>query len=572
MGSKRGYNFLLSILVFLISTSPVAATPIQKIENISDPFLQLEAALQLRVDIGKDSIALKKAFDPLLLLAQKNNNIPLEWAYYMLMADGFSVHFDQTNVRSNHYFRLAEKLLHKHPNPNLAMVGNIREGYYYFVYRKVIDAFPYFLKANDLRTKTKSHSIPLLAKHFQYIASFFNYIGDTDKAVDYLECAVPFAEKATRPRIDLINSIAVYLSKNGDEKRAISYFDQAMHEAILAKDSVWIGIISGNLADYAWRKGDKSEAIELVKKNIALSMQYDDHIDAMRANLVLAGWHIALKEWDTARQHVAASINLMEDKPYYLKYKMDASKKLSDIAHGTGESDKELQYLQRYIALRDSLEQRTNIKEAQRIIWNYEKEKYQRDIESAEQKQRQTTRKYQYLGILIVLVFAIIILLIHRSRSKIKLRTTLLEKNQLALSYEKQLLDQEVSLLKNSLTEFTNTIKSNNLTIQQLRLELTQEASEKPAAVMQISNQLNSLLKTHIMTDERWQQFRYVFDKVYPGYLSKMKETNEKITENDLKILALIKLDLSNASMSELLCISIEGIKKAKQRLKKKLA
>jgi DNA-binding CsgD family transcriptional regulator len=50
-----------------------------------------------------------------------------------------------------------------------------------------------------------------------------------------------------------------------------------------------------------------------------------------------------------------------------------------------------------------------------------------------------------------------------------------------------------------------------------------------------------------------------------------MKDGHAKITENDLRILALQKLELSNASMSELLCISIEVIKKAKQRLKKKL-
>jgi len=73
------------------------------------------------------------------------------------------------------------------------------------------------------------------------------------------------------------------------------------------------------------------------------------------------------------------------------------------------------------------------------------------------------------------------------------------------------------------------------------------------------------------MTDERWQKFKHVFNKVYPAYRTQMRQTYPKVTENDLKILALLKLDLSNASMSELLCVSVEAVRKAKQRLKKKL-
>lgn len=56
---------------------------------------------------------------------------------------------------------------------------------------------------------------------------------------------------------------------------------------------------------------------------------------------------------------------------------------------------------------------------------------------------------------------------------------------------------------------------------------------------------------------------------LYPGYLSQMKKNYKKITDNDLRILVLQKLDLNNSSMSELLCVSTEAIKKAKQRLKK---
>ncbi|MNX91222.1 hypothetical protein D3C86_1232950 [compost metagenome] len=261
----------------------------------------------------------------------------------------------------------------------------------------------------------------------------------------------------------------------------------------------------------------------------------------------------------------------MEEKPYFLKYKMEASKLLSDIAHGLNQKEEELKQLHVYLILKDSLEKRINDKEIQTFLWQRETERYNRAIQSTEEKRLHTKRTYQFIGVCLILVFAIVLLLINRSKAKIKIRNTLLEKDRLKLGYERQLLDQELLILKDSLGEFTNTIKQNDTTIQQLRQEIVKVSAQNPAYMAQVSDSLNAMLQTHIMTDERWLKFKHVFDKVHPGYLAQMKQNYSKITDNDLRILALQKLDLNNSSMSELLCVSTEAIKKAKQRLKKKM-
>lgn len=489
----------------------------------------------------------------------------------MRMADGFSIAFDRINLSSERYYRLAEQLLRLHPNTELEMLGCAREGYYNFIYRRVKEAFPFFLRANDLKSKVNIKKIPLVVKHYQFMASFYSYIGDQANAVVYLEDALPFTKPASRERVDLINSIAVYLAKDSLNHQAFSYLNRAMDEAKLAKDSVWIGIISGNLADHAWQKGERKKAIALVKKNIALSMRYNERTDAMRANLNLANWYIELKEWKLAEQYMMACEHLMEDKPYFLKYKMELAKSKSNIMRGLGRGEEELKQLHLYLMLKDSLEKRTNDKEIQKMLWQRESEKYNRTIQATEEKRIRTKRMYQFIGIVLILIFAIVVLLVNKSKIKIKMRNTLLEKDQLALAYEKQLLDQELMILRNSLTEFTDTIRQNDVVIQQLRQEVVKISESDPAYLTQVTDNLNALLQQHIMTDERWQKFKHVFNKVYPAYLTQMRQTYPKVTENDLKILALLKLDLSNASMSELLCVSVEAVRKAKQRLKKKL-
>lgn len=569
----RIYLLLLFFLVVLSikNTNRAVGQSIEKIVRIEDPLRQLESVLQLPVNFGKDTAALKKTMNPVLELADKKHNLLLKWAYYMRMADGYSIAFDQTNTVSDRYYQLAQQLLQKDHHPELEMIGNVRQGYYNYVYRKVKEAFPFFLHANDLKSKVNIKKIPLLVKHYQFIANFYSYIGDQGSAVNYLQEALPFSKAASRERVDLTNAIAVYLSKDSLHQQALAYFNQAMKEAQLAKDSVWIGIIAGNLADQAWKAGERQKAIALVQKNIDLSMRYNERKDAMRANLNLAGWYVVLKEWKLAKQHVVSSIALMEEKPYFLKYRMDAAKLLSAIAQGLNQKEEELKQLHCYLILKDSLEKRINDKEIQQILWQRETEQYDQTIQSTEEKRVHSKRIYQFIGLCLILVFAIVVLLINRSKAKIKMRNALLEKDQLTLAYEKQLLDQELLILRDSLGEFTDTIKKNDVTIQQLRQEIVQASEQNPAYMGEVSDSLNAMLQNHIMTDERWMKFKHVFDKVYPGYLSQMRQNYAKITDNDLRILALLKLDLNNSSMSELLCVSTEAIKKAKQRLKKKM-
>ncbi|MGJ1510096.1 helix-turn-helix transcriptional regulator [Sphingobacterium siyangense] len=565
------YFFVLVSLVLSGNLNHVYGQSVAEISAIENPVVQLEVALQLPIRFDGDTIKLKNALAPILEWADKKRSVALKWVYYMRMADGFSIAFDRINLSSERYYRLAEQLLRVHPDAELEMLGCAREGYYNFIYRRVKEAFPFFLRANDLKSKVNIKKIPLVVKHYQFMASFYSYIGDQANAVVYLEEALPFTKPASRERVDLINSIAVYLAKDSLNHQAFSYLNRAMDEAKLAKDSVWIGIISGNLADHAWRKGEREKAIALVKKNIALSMRYNERTDAMRANLNLANWYIELKEWKLAEQYTMACEHLMEDKPYFLKYKMELAKSKSNIMRGLGREGEELKQLHLYLMLKDSLEKRTNDKEIQKMLWQRESEKYNRTIQATEEKRIRTKRMYQFIGIVLMLIFAIVVLLVNKSKIKIKMRNTLLEKDQLALAYEKQLLDQELMILRNSLTEFTDTIRQNDVIIQQLRQEVVKISESDPAYLTQITDNLNALLQQHIMTDERWQKFKHVFNKVYPAYLTQMRQTYPKVTENDLKILALLKLDLSNASMSELLCVSVEAVRKAKQRLKKKL-
>ena len=82
--------------------------------------------------------------------------------------------------------------------------------------------------------------------------------------------------------------------------------------------------------------------------------------------------------------------------------------------------------------------------------------------------------------------------------------------------------------------------------------------------------QLEKMMEAHIMTNDSWLEFRRLFEIVHTGFFNRINHIFTNLTDTDIRILALLKLGLRNREMANMLGITVEGIKKSKQRLHKK--
>lgn len=74
-----------------------------------------------------------------------------------------------------------------------------------------------------------------------------------------------------------------------------------------------------------------------------------------------------------------------------------------------------------------------------------------------------------------------------------------------------------------------------------------------------------------LMEKGDWATFMMQFEGTYPGLLQQVGQANEGLSPNDFRILAMARLGLSNAEMAELMGITPDSSKKARQRTRKKL-
>jgi hypothetical protein len=174
------------------------------------------------------------------------------------------------------------------------------------------------------------------------------------------------------------------------------------------------------------------------------------------------------------------------------------------------------------------------------------------------EKRSQLLLRNIIIAAIVVLSF-VVVLAVNRQRLKEKLKTEKAEQ-------EKLRMEQEVASAKEQLKMFTeNLVEKTNL-IEKLESQAKgkQATSEQQAIISELSRQT-------ILTEEDWNKFRSLFEKIYPGFFVNLREKVSDITIAELRMAALTRLHLSTNQIASILGISANSVYKTKQRLRQRL-
>lgn len=133
-----------------------------------------------------------------------------------------------------------------------------------------------------------------------------------------------------------------------------------------------------------------------------------------------------------------------------------------------------------------------------------------------------------------------------------ELKDTIQQKEQVLTSYTLNFVQKN---------EFISDLKT---AIQGLKSELSREQRPK-------LNAIAKKIDTALRMDEDWDDFRKHFESVHPKLIKKLNQDFPKLTKNEFKLIALVRLNLSTKEISSILGISPDSVKTARYRLRKKL-
>ena len=84
-------------------------------------------------------------------------------------------------------------------------------------------------------------------------------------------------------------------------------------------------------------------------------------------------------------------------------------------------------------------------------------------------------------------------------------------------------------------------------------------------------NDMTEFLKTNLTTPNTWASFEHYFEKVHKNFFKDLKTMYPTISINELNMCALLKLNLRNKDIAQIMGISYDSVRKAQSRLSQKL-
>jgi tetratricopeptide (TPR) repeat protein len=499
--------------------------------------------------------------DQFTAIARELDDKPLENVVLDLKADYYAVN-NLYNNKSISYYRQAIDFSRRNDLVLEEAIYLLHEGMFNYIYKHNNQACLSYLRSLEIFKKYGFKKVPNISSYLWTIAEFYYHIGDYKNAKAYLQQALQYKIEKPRGRITVVNTLGLIARNEHKYPEALGHFGRALKMAQASKDTIWVSIVDGNIGSIYFLQGQYDKALPYIQTDYQTSLKYHEKINAAIALLRLV--KISLVKGDTQKslQQLNEAESLINTPVPDLNLRTELFDLKAQIYEQMDRYEQAVGLRKKYQLIKDSLNAQNNIAAVEVVRMQYVLNKQQ--AEENRLKVQSKIRGIQRNAIFVVLFLVVIILILLYNRQKLKIR-----KNQELLNLEKKRLDDELKYTAMKLTAYTENLRKNNVLIERFKEQI--EGLKNKKADSAVVHHLEELMQAHIMTDESWMEFKKIFLKVYPNFFFDIKKSFLSLSETDLRLLTLIKLQCTNKETANMLGITVEGVKKAKQRLRKKM-
>ncbi len=402
----------------------------------------------------------------------------------------------------------------------------------------------------------------------QEIGVNYKMLKNYDLAIEYLERQYSWYLRqndlyfATASLSILADAYAI----SGDLDRAIAAGEKTL--AMLAPAGLEAVEISArnNLAGFHADAGDYAKAEQ--EYLLALGLVHAEGDDRRRARILteLCAMQFRLGKLSEARQNAQLAIALNRQLGMR-EPEMDARGHLAEIAAASGDYRTAYAQLQQRQTLQDSLYQTELAGKLVELTAKYEKEKQDRLI-SEQQNQLQLlasqARVDRWQKTALALGGAALLLLLAGVWYAYR------QRHLRQRAREEQLRDKVQGQQKELSTHALSMARKGQL-LDQLSEELQQLKGKDSADRKRLDGLLRNL-NSEERIDQDWDNFRTYFSGVHAGFEDRLRTTStQDLSLRELRLAALIRMQLNNQEIGAILGISQDSLYKAKYRLRKKL-
>lgn len=215
----------------------------------------------------------------------------------------------------------------------------------------------------------------------------------------------------------------------------------------------------------------------------------------------------------------------------------------------------------------------------------YEIEKKDSEIAQLTQARRIDTLISIATGVVIILIIVVAALIISRQRLKIRNEQKLRAQHKQVYEAQNQLMEVELKNKKleeehlkqqletktQELSSYTLHVIRKNQLLEDLRTKLDEMIKDDKRDQRKQIRALSEQIGEGLQDNQHWEEFRGIFEQVHQSFFDRLQQQTGPLTANDLRLIALIKMNLTSADIATLLGISQDSLRVIRHRLRKKL-
>ena len=183
--------------------------------------------------------------------------------------------------------------------------------------------------------------------------------------------------------------------------------------------------------------------------------------------------------------------------------------------------------------------------------------------------------------IVVVLLIILGFVIFSRQRFKLKDQQMLAKQKEIEhnltslelknLQLEEQHLKQQLEVKSKELSNHTLNLIKHNQFLENLRNTLQLMVKDDKRDQKKQMNQILTEINQSFNHERNWKEFTQAFEQVHYQFLENLKKFSNALTSADMRLIALLKMNLDSADIATLLGISTDSLRVSRYRLRRKL-
>ncbi|WP_448099581.1 tetratricopeptide repeat protein [Polluticoccus soli] len=492
-----------------------------------------------------------------------------ESIYYVLTTNHNLQSQPGNDPATTNYFPQAFELLEPYGKQNnIYLWVTVNAAWYAYSTRNMQDALQYYSEAIRVLQQIPPDAVIDPVNTYKWIGYFLGTIDEKKIAIDYLKKALSSVNNPETNKLQstLYDNIGVYYGLLGNHQEALTYLDSAFQFAGKNNDSLRIAKVYGNQARIFTAEKMYDTAIQLLLKDVAITQDLKDSQNLMFAYHRLADAYLGEQNATKSNIYLDKAIAIAAPKAYLQSDEFDLLRKKLQLVRQYRLYVDTTAILLRMNAIRDIIDTTDGanaINMARLGFINNLHALQGSKIAVSLNEERMTKRVY---AIIVLLLLTVILLVIITHRKKLSIKEKSFEVMLQKLEDEKRQSEEKLIQAHHDVSSYLTFLNERNQQITALKEELEKRLPNENQTAT-----IKNLLTTNLITEENWLSFKLAFIHENNHFYQKLTSEHPDLTESNLRIIFLSKLGLSNQETANVLGVTYDAVKKAKQRLKVKL-